>query len=308
MENISRDGNEVDSQQDPGTPNGVNAQGDTPSPSEDKDDTKPGPEVDKENCLDRARRTYKPLSVSDDIIDQVAAVEAAREMLQSPRCNTAEKKAMCQGFLSFATGEILGALADKMMTPIGVTTLIAKAIRRLAPAEFDKWVDFQLSNGLCLGMVAAVRNLTDLPRERFIEDQLAEGKLAVGSVTPVLGRLVSFIGILRPKLEADLGVTTSADQMELDSALDAYLMARRFRSMGETLIGPIPVHDNVTKSLKLLEQANAYDKIFHTTIDRLRTRIQRGTRKLQVGAQTNVTIKVDAPTTEESPQAEAVPA
>ena len=308
MDDVSRDGNEVDSQQDPSTPNGVNAQGDTPSPSEDTDDTKPGPQAGKADYFIRTQETYKPLGVSDDIIAKIVAVEAAHEMLLSPRCNTAERKDMFQGLLSFATGEVLGALADEMMAPIGVIMLIAKAVRRLAPNAYDAWVDHQLSNGLCLGMVAAVRNLTDLPRERFIADQLAEGKLAAGSVTPVLGRLVNFVGILRPKLEVDLGVKTVADHLELDSALDAYLIARRIRSMAESLIAPIPERDNAMKGLKLLEQASAYDKASCAKIDRLRTRIQKRERRIQVGAQTNVPIQVSASMTEEARQAEAVPA
>jgi hypothetical protein len=193
----------------------------------------------KPDGLVRVRQTYEPLGVSDEIIEHIAKVEGARDILLSPRCDTPDKKAMSEKLLSYATGELLGVLAAEMGTPINVITLIAKSARRIAPAAFDRWVDFQLSNGLSLGMIATVRNPTDLPRERSVEEQLAEGKLAFGSVTPVLARLVSFVGILRPKLESDLGVKTAADHLELDSALDTYLTARRIAGHRSTEDFPI---------------------------------------------------------------------
>jgi hypothetical protein len=308
MEDVPGANNEIDSGRNHVTPSSVDGNGGTPRPAAGQGDTPLCPSAAEPDGLVRVRQTYEPLGVSDEIIEHIAKVEGARDILLSPRCDTPDKKAMSEKLLSYATGELLGVLAAEMGTPINVITLIAKSARRIAPAAFDRWVDFQLSNGLSLGMIATVRNPTDLPRERSVEEQLAEGKLAFGSVTPVLARLVSFVGILRPKLESDLGVKTAADHLELDSALDTYLTARRIRLMAESLIAPIPEHNNVTKGLKLLEQAYAYDNTACSKIDRLRTRIQKRERKIQVGARTNVAIQVNASMAEESIREEALSA
>ncbi len=308
MEHVLGAHSKVDSGRNHDTPSSVDGHGGTPRPAGGQGDTPLCPSAAEPDGLVRVRQTYEPFGVSDEIIKCIAAVESARDILLSSRCDTPEKKAMSENLLSYATGELLGALAAEMGTPIDVITLIAKSVRRIAPVAFDRWVDFQLSNGVCLGMVATVRNPTDLPRERFVEEQLAEGKLAFGSATPALARLVSFVGILRPKLEADLGVKTAADQLELDSALDTHMTARRIRSMAESLIAPIPERNNLAKGLKLLEQAYAYDNSFCSKIDRLRTRIQKRERKIQVGAQTNVAIQVNASMAEESIREEVLSA
>ena len=308
MEDVLVDGIEIDTEPDTGLPIDFNDQGDGSSVANGENGTALSPEVAETDYLVKARETYKPLGIPDEIIKQVAAVETARAMLCSPRCNTPEKEALCQNLLSYATGEVLGALTEQAMTSINATTLIAKAIRRLVPAEFDNWVDFQLSNGVSLGMVTAVRDFRDVSGEGMIEDSLAEGRLAAGMAMPILNRITNFVGILRPKLEADLGVKTAADHMELDSAIDSYLTARRIQSMAQSYISPIPREKDLPKGLRLLEQAKGYDKLFHTAVDRIRARTQKRDRKIQVGSQTNVAIQVNANMTEKPPQAEAVSA
>lgn len=295
-------------------PRAFNGPSDTSPPADSGDDAMLGPEVDdpsavtEENHIDSARRRYKPLGAPDEFIMHIAAMEFARDALQSPRPRTPEAEAECKAFLAFETGEALGVLATQMVMPISRVTALARAVRALAPTEFDAWVDFQFSNGMPLGLATAKRVLSDLPRENYIEGQRKEGKLGFAAITPVQIHLESFVGILRPRLQAELGAETASEQLDLDAAIDAYLMARRFRLAAESLIAPIPVHADVLKSTRLLEQSQAYDKVFRAMIDRVRTRVQKRTRKVQVGTQMNVTFQVTAPLTEESTDAEAVSA
>jgi hypothetical protein len=232
----------------------------------------------------------------------------AHEMRLSPRCDTAKKEAMCKEWLVGATEMALAALVMQMPTPIHITTILAKAIRDLAPDEYNAWADLQLSSSVSLAMVVAMRDFTDLPRERLIEDNLEKGHLAAGAVSLLSNQMLNLIGILRPKLESELGVKTTDEQLDLDLALDAFLMARRIKAMGESLVGSIPKYSNVTKGLKLIDEAERHDNLFQTRLDKLRTRIQKRARKIKVGARTNVPIKVGAPTTEEPPQAEVASA
>ena len=308
MENVLGEGIEVDTAPDIGLPINFDDRGDGSRVASGENGPVLSPGPDQTDYLAKTKETYKPLGIPDEIIKKIAAVETARAMLLSLRCDTAEREAFCKHLLSHTTGEVLGTLMEQVLTSINATTLIARAVRRLAPDEFDAWVDLQMSNGVCLGMITAVRDFRDVSGEGQIEDNLAEGRLAAASVMPVLSRLTNFVGILRPKLESDLRVRTAADHMELDSAIDSYLIARRLQSTAQSLIAPIPRVKDLAKGLKLLEQAKAYDKAFHASIDRIRTRTQRRDRRIQVGNQTNVAIQVNANMTEESPRVEAVSA
>ena len=308
MEEFFTDSIEVDTESDTGLPVDFDDQGAVPPVTNDENGMALSPDAGRTDYLAKTREIYEPLGIRDEIIKRVAAVETAHAMLQSPRCDTAEREAFCKHLLACTTGEVLGTLMEQVLTSINATTLIARAVRRLAPDEFDAWVDLQMSNGVCLGMITAVRDFRDVSGEGQIEDNLAEGRLAAASVMPVLSRLTNFVGILRPKLESDLRVRTAADHMELDSAIDSYLIARRLQSTAQSLIAPIPRVKDLAKGLKLLEQAKAYDKAFHASIDRIRTRTQRRDRRIQVGNQTNVAIQVNANMTEESPRVEAVSA
>ena len=261
--------------------------------------------VQEGGCLDRARKAYSPLGVPDRIIGRIAVVMIAHETRLSAHCNTPKREAMGEAWLTQATDLALGDLLTQIPPPLHITVMLAKAIRDLAPEEYDAWVDTQSSGGVCLSMCTTRRDPTDLQRERLIEECIGARNLPIlTSINPV----VNLVGILRPKLEAELGVKTSDEQTDLDLLLKTFLLARRTEEMGEALVGPRSDPSHVTEGLKLLDKAQTYDRRFNSQLKALRTRIQKRTRKIQVGVQADAAIKVEAPSKEEAPQVEAVTA
>ncbi len=210
--------------------------------------------------------------------------------------------------LSFATNSALAVLAGETLKPIGMVTALARLVREIAPEEFDAWVDRLFSGGFHLGLVAAVRSPLDFNREQAIEDHLAKGELAAGAYLPVLNHLRTFVGILRVKLEAELGVKTSADQVELDLALESYMNARRIKLMAESLIGPIAKEADAIRGIKLLEEARGHDREFRRMIENLRMRARRHTRTIEVDTQTGVAIRVTTATAVQDHRHEAMSA
>ena len=115
----------------------------------------------------------------------------------------------------------------------------------------------------------------------------------------VQSQIERFVGIARLPLEADLNVTTVQDQMELDMALDDYIMARQISSMAQSYISPAgPCAKDLTEGLKLIAQAKTHDRSFQKTIDRMRLRNRRNPRTVQLAVEKRITVSVDAGTEE----------
>ena len=243
-----------------------------------------------------------------ELLMHVGQMVFARNELASPGCNTPEKKSEARKLLLFETEGTLATLAGETLKPVEWVTKLAKLIREMAPKEFDAWVDQQFSGGFHLGLVAAVRNPADVAGEREIEQHLARGELAAAAYLPVLGRLSVFAGILRVKLEADLGVETADEQMELDLAIDAYLTARRLRLVALSLDGPIPRSSDLIESLKLRGQERIYNKVFQATTDRIRARVKKRTRKVVAAPEASVSIRVCAAATVDTTEGDAASA
>ena len=258
--------------------------------------------VQEGGCLDRARKAYSPLGVPDRIIGRIAVVMIAHETRLSAHCNTPKREAMGEAWLTQATDLALGDLLTQIPPPLHVTVTLAKDIRNLSPEDYDAWVDAQSSGGVCLGMVTTARNPTDLQRERFIDECIREENL---HVLNMINPAVNLVGILRPKLEAELGVKTTDEQMDLDLSLETFLLARHTAERGEALAGSRSDPSNRAEGVKLLDKSQTYDKRFNSQLKALRARIQKRERKIQVGVQANVAIQVDAPTKEETSQEEA---
>jgi len=128
----------------------------------------------------------------------------------------------------------------------------------------------------------------------MIEDGLEEGRLVAGAVTPTLSQLERLVGITRLTLEAELGITTVGEQLELDSAFADFLMARRISAAAESLLRPSGSQQKeFLDALKLKTQAKAFDKAFHKTIDKMRLRNQRRSRTVRVAVERKVTLAVD---------------
>ena len=131
--------------------------------------------------------------------------------------------------------------------------------------------------------------------EQFIEEQLEEGRLAAGAIMSVATQYENLVGIARLTLEHDLNITTLDEQMELDLALNDFIMARRVSFMAQSLISPVGVlRKDVGESMKLLTQVQKYDKNFQVTIDRMRARNRRKLKTVQLSVEKRVTVAVTA--------------
>ena len=103
------------------------------------------------------------------------------------------------------------------------------------------------------------------------------------------------MGIARLTLVHDLNITTIDEQMELDLALNDFIMARRISFMAQSLISPLgPLRKDLGESMKLLAQVQKFDKNFQVTIDRMRARNRRKLKTVQLAVEKRVTVAVTA--------------
>lgn len=265
--------------------------------------TKNGPDY-----LELAKKVYAHLDAPAKFIRCAAAILVHRDALQDPRCNTNEREAMIHEGLGACVDAALTELIVDASLRINQVSALALEIRALAPEIFDAWVRLQFMVGRPLAMVTAKRNGFDLARERFIEDQLKEGKLAAGAIMSVAPQFENFVGIARLTFEQDLNIQTVDEQLELDLALNNFITARRISFMAQSLISPAgPNAKDLTEGLKLLAQVQKLDKSYQLTIDRMRARNRRKSKTVQLAVRKRITVAVTA-TTEESDGREAISA
>ena len=116
---------------------------------------------------------------------------------------------------------------------------------------------------------------------------------------PEAAQYENLVGIARLTLEHDLNITTLDEQMELDLALNDFIMARRISFMAQSLISPLGIlRKDLGESMKLLAQVQKYDKNFQVTIDRMRARNRRKLKTVQLAVEKRVTVAVTARTDE----------
>lgn len=247
------------------------------------------------NYLERARAVYTPLDAPKKFIELAAGIPMFLDLLKDESCNTPERETFARNELAACVDGALTELVATTSLEINQVSALALEVRTLAPDAFDAWVGLQFTVGRQLAMVTAKRSASDLPRERFIGARLAQGYLVAGTVSGVQSQLERFVGIARLTLEADLNVTAVQDQMELDMALDDYIMARQISSMAQSYISPSgPCAKDLAEGLKLITQAKTFDRSFQKTIDRMRLRNRRGPRTVQLAVEKRITLSVDS--------------
>ena len=246
------------------------------------------------NYLERARAVLTPLGARGRLIEFAAGIHMFLDLLKSPGCNTQKREALAARELSACVDGALTELVADISLRINQVAALALEVRGQVPDIYDTWVNLQFTIGKPLAMVTARRNAFDLPRERMIEEGIENGKLVLGAVTPTLRQLENLVAIARLTLEAELSVTTVAEQLELDDALSDFIMARRISSAAQSLIRPSgPDKKDLAEALKLIAQAKTFDKAFHRTIDRMRLRNRRRSRTVQVALEKKITLAVD---------------
>jgi len=244
--------------------------------------------------LDRAKALLAPRGAPKRFIEFVAGIHMFRDLIRSEECDTPARAVLAARELSACVEGALTELVADMSLTINAVSAFALEIRTLVPEIYDSWVNLQFTIGKPLSMVTAKRNPFDLHREQMIEDGLEEGRLVAGAVTPTLSQLERLVGITRLTLEAELGITTVGEQLELDSAFADFLMARRISAAAESLLRPSGSQQKeFLDALKLKTQAKAFDKAFHKTIDKMRLRNQRRSRTVRVAVERKVTLAVD---------------
>jgi hypothetical protein len=260
------------------------------------------------NYLDLAKKIYGPLNAPKKFIQFAAGILMRIDALKDPRCNTHEREMMIRGGLGLCMDGALTELIVSISLGVSQVAALAMEIRTLMPEVFDEWVNLQFTVGKSLATVTAKRNGCDIPRERFIEQQLKEGKLIAGAVMSEASHLENFVGILRLTLEAELNVKTINEQMELDLALKNYVLARRFAFTAQSLLPPSgALLEDLGKNLDLMDRVEKFDRNFQLTIDRMRARNRRKSRTVQLAVKKRVTVALTA-TTEESDGKKAIPA
>jgi hypothetical protein len=258
--------------------------------------------------LDIAKDSYGPLGAPPKFIKFMAGLLMRLDALKDPRCDTHAREMMIRGGLGLCMDAALAELVTDISLGVDRVAALALEIRTLMPEVFDEWVNLQFTVGRPLAMVTAKRKGGPIPRERFIEEQLKEGKLIAGAVMSEASHLENFVGILRLTLEAELNVNTVNEQIELDLALKNYVLARRFAFTAQSLIPSSgPLLKDLGKNLDLMDRVEKFDRNFQLTIDRMRARNRRKSRTVQLAVKKRVTVAVTA-TTEESDGKKAIPA
>ena len=231
-------------------------------------DTNIGNKMDS-SYLVMANDTYGPLGAPKKFIDFAAGILMHLDELKDPRCNTQEIQMMICDKLGACVDTALTELIVDMSLQINQISRLALEIRGLVPEAFDAWVKLQFTVGRPLAMLTAARRGSNVSNELYIEKELEEGRLVAGAITSVAPQLESFVGIARLTLEQDLNITTLDEQMELDLALNDFIMARRISFIAQSLFSPAgPRAKDLAEGLKLMTQAKTYDKNFQVTIDR----------------------------------------
>jgi hypothetical protein len=258
--------------------------------------------------LDLAKKIYGPLNAPKKFIKFAAGILMRLNALKDPRCNTHAREMLIRGGLVSCLDAALTELVVDISLGIGQVAALALEIRTLMPEVFDEWVNLQFTVSRPLAMVTATRRGGPIPRERFIEEQLKEGRLVAGAVMTEASHLENFVGILRLTLEAELNVNTVNEQMELDLALKDYVLARRFAFTAQSLMPTSgPLLKNLGDNLDLMDRVGKFDRNFQLTIDRMRARNRRKSRTVQLAVKKRVTVALTA-TTEESDGKKAIPA
>jgi hypothetical protein len=245
--------------------------------------------------LDIAQLKFHGTGAPKHFIEFAAKTHMLCDMLKDERCNTPSREATISELLSSAVNSALTELVVAGLLEVNQVAALALELRTLAPDVFDEWVKRQFTIGRPLAMMSAKRKGYDLTCEQFIEEQLEEGRLAAGAIMSVATQYENLVGIARLTLEHDLNITTLDEQMELDLALNDFIMARRVSFMAQSLISPVGVlRKDVGESMKLLTQVQKYDKNFQVTIDRMRARNRRKLKTVQLSVEKRVTVAVTA--------------
>ena len=245
--------------------------------------------------LDRAKLVYDSMGAPAKFIEFAAGILMRLDALEDPRCNTHEKEMLVRGGLGLCVDAALTELIVSLPPGDNRVAALALEIRALAPDAFDRWVNLQFTVGKSLAMMTARRRGCDMPRERFIEEQLKEGQLVAGAVMTEAAQFESFVGILRLTLEAELNIKTVNEQIELDLALKNYLLARRFAFTAQSLIPPSGILlKDLGKNLDLMDRVGKFDKNFQVTIDRMRARNRHKLKTVRLAVEKRVTLSVTA--------------
>jgi len=249
----------------------------------------------KPDYLDIAKLKFHGTGAPKHFIEFAASTHMFRDALDDERCNTPSREATISELLGSAVNGALTELVVAISLEVNHVAALAMEIRTLAPEVFDEWVKRQFTIGRPLGMMAAKRKSFDVARERFIDEQLEEGRLAAGAIMPEAAQYENLVGIARLTLEHDLNITTLDEQMELDLALNDFIMARRISFMAQSLISPLGVlRKDLGESMKLLSQVQKFDKNFQVTVDRMRARNRRKLKTVQLAVEKRVTVAVTA--------------
>ena len=247
------------------------------------------------NYLDIAKVKFHGTGAPKHFIEFAAKAHMLCDMLKDERCNTPSREAAISEWLSTCVNVSLTELVVAISLEVNQVAALAMEIRTLAPEVFDEWVKRQFTIGKPLAMIGARRKVSDLPRERFIDEQLEKGRLAAGAIMTEAAQYENLVGIARLTLVHDLNITTIDEQMELDLALNDFIMARRISFMAQSLISPLgPLRKDLGESMKLLAQVQKFDKNFQVTIDRMRARNRRKLKTVQLAVEKRVTVAVTA--------------
>ena len=253
----------------------------------------------KFNYVVLARKMYSPLGASEEFIKHAAAVRYFGDALATKRGEAAsqEHRDQAHALLAESVSEVLHELVGQKSMEMNVIGALAKSVRELVPEPFDAWVRDQMSMCTCLRAMAAKRNASDVVVERRIREGLASGLLVANGVMGIESQISNFMAIARQTLEADLDLKTVDEQMELDSILNDFILARRIACFAHNYIAPLPTEEHLDRGLELMMRARTIDKDFRRALDMLRARSQRRTAKIQVEAPADTSVQVAAEAT-----------
>jgi hypothetical protein len=190
-----------------------------------------------------------------------------------------------------ATSLLLDQLATNVSRSTSDVADLAVAIRGLVPDCYDTWVDQQLQHGMVLAVMA--RSRKPGAAEELLTRQVKAGSMvAQTALGQPDGVLLNFSMIFRHRLIADLKLKTADDLLLLDSALNSFIMARRLAAYASNYLSPSPSEKAFFTGLKLLKEAEKYDKAFQRIIGRLRTQTMTASRGVQILAGSGSAVQI----------------
>lgn len=270
--------------------------------------TDTGDATSQVSYLDKAKRVYGPLQAPENFIVGMGAVFGWIEARKSKRCDSPEKEAQAMAILTEALDYALHALVAAPLMKINQVTAIAMDVRALVPDQFDAWVDMQFSTGSFLGVLSAKRSLMDVARESYAEVKPASRRASAAMVMGAQQQFENFVGIFRVKLEAELEIDTTHEQTELDLALNDLLIAGRASFAAQSFMGPLPDAEHYPTGVAMLKKAKTFLRGYQVTIDRMRARARRKSKKVRVVGEPSVAARAKRKTSGKTSKTMAVSA